>query len=232
MGREQRPIVKLWGMPGKPASGSSRDGIVAIIQKETPVTDESKPIETKEHLLIAVFDEEKKARHIVEQLMDRGFSMDMISILGRVHAAGDDVLGIYYKYGGDRIEAWAKQGALWGAIWGFLAGAAGMFILPGVGAVLAAGPIAEAIIGALGGAAVGGAAMSGAAAATHLATAMHGIGIPAEKLDHLHSQVEEGHYLVVLRMAADQVLEWENILLMSGPKELMEFPYYGFKDLI
>jgi hypothetical protein len=196
------------------------------------MTDDNKPIETKERLLVGVFEDEAKAQRSIEQLMDRGFSMDMISILGRVHAAGDDVLGVYYKHGDDRIKAWAKQGALWGAIWGFLAGATGMFILPGIGAVLAAGPIAEAIIGALGGAAVAGAAMTGAAAATHLATALHGIGIPEEKLEHLHGEIEAGHYLLVLRQATHQTEEWRSILQMSGPKEVMEFPYFGIKDLV
>lgn len=193
---------------------------------------ESKAGETKEILLVGVYDDEAKAQRIIEQFMAREFAMDMISVLGRVHASGDDVLGIYHRSTGRRIEAWAKQGALWGAIWGLLAGAAGMFILPGVGPVLAAGPIAEAIVGALGGAAVGGAAMSGAAAATHLTTAMHRLGIPEQKLDHLHRAIEDGRCLLVLRMARDSAPKWAILLQQSGPTEIMEMSYTSIKDFV
>lgn len=188
--------------------------------------------ETKEAILIGVYDDEAKAQRALEQFMAKGFAMDRMSVLGRVHAVGDDVLGIYHRKAGERIEAWAKQGALWGAIWGLFAGAAGMFIFPGVGPVLAAGPIVEAIVGALGGSAVGGAAMTGAAAATHLATAMHRIGIPEEMLDHLHRAIEEGRYLLLLRGATDQVQEWKGILGWSGAGETVELPYTGIKDFV
>ncbi len=188
--------------------------------------------ETKETILIGVYDDETRARRAVEQLMNKGFAMDMLSVLGRVHAAGDDVLGIYHTGMGERIEAWAKQGALWGALWGLLAGAAGMFVLPGIGPILAAGPIVEAIVGVLGGAAVGGAAMTGAAAVTHLATAMHRMGIPEEKLDYLHRAIEEGHYLLLLRGATGQVREWRGVLGWNGASEIMELPYIGVKDLV
>jgi hypothetical protein len=187
---------------------------------------------TKEVLLVAVYDDEAKAQRAVERMIAHDFPMDMISVLGRVHAAGDDVLGIYHRSPGERIEAWAKQGALWGAIWGALAGAAGMFILPGVGAVLAAGPVAEAIVGALGGAAVAGAAMSGAAAASQLASALHRIGIPEAELDQLHRAIEDGRYLLVVRTARSEAQPWKNLLQWSGLVELKELPYTGIKDLV
>ena len=67
---------------------------------------------TKEILLVAIYDNEAKAQRVVEQMIEHEFPMDMISMLGRVHASGDDVLGIYHRSTGERIEAWAKQGAL------------------------------------------------------------------------------------------------------------------------
>lgn len=187
---------------------------------------------TKEAILISVYGNEAKAQRALEKLMAKGFPMDMISVLGRVHAAGDDVLGIYHRNEGERVEAWAKQGALWGALWGLFAGAAGMFIFPGVGPVLAAGPIVEAIIGALGGAAVGGAVMTGAAEVTHLATAMHRIGIPEEMLEHLHRDIEEGRYLLLLRGARSELQEWRGILGWSDAEETVELPYTGIQDLV
>lgn len=190
------------------------------------------PGNTKEAILISVYSNEAKAQRALEKLMDKGFPMDMISVLGRVHASGDDVLGIYHRTEGSRVEAWATQGALWGALWGLFVGATGMFIFPGLGPVLAAGPIVEAIIGALGGAAVGGAVMTGAAELTHLATAMHRIGIPEEKLEHLHRAIEDGRYLLLLRGSRSELQEWRGILGWTDAEETLELPYTGIQDLV
>ncbi len=196
------------------------------------MTNQDIPSATKERILVAVYHDEAKAQRAIERLIDRGFPMDMMSVLGRVHASGDDVLGIYHLTAGERVRAWAKQGAIWGGIWGLLAGAAGMFILPGIGAVLAAGPIVETLVGAIGGAAVGSAAMTGAAAATRLATAMHRIGIPEQQLVGLHREIENGKYLVLLRTASGETQEWKAILAWDAEGELMELPYTGIKDLV
>lgn len=190
---------------------------------------------TREVILVAVYDDENHAQRAIERLRDKGVALDMVSILGRVHPSGDDVLGIYYTGTSDRVQAWAKQGALWGALWGLLAGASAMFVMPVVGPVFAAGPIVEAIIAALGGGvvgaavggSVGGAAMAGAAAMTHLATVMHRMGIPPEKLDHLHRAIEEGHFVLLLREATDQAKPWLDTLHFSGAMEVMELPFHS-----
>lgn len=176
-------------------------------------------------ILVAVYDDEVHAQHAIEQLRDKGVALDMLSVLGRVHASGDDVLGIYYSGMGSRVEAWARQGALWGAVWGLLAGAAAMFVLPVVGPVFAAGPIVETIVATLGGGAVGGAAMAGAATLTHLASIMHRTGIPQDKLDHLHQAIVDGHFVLLLREAADQILPWLEVLRQSDAREIIELPY-------
>ena len=93
--------------------------------------------------------------------------MDLISVLGKLHASGDDTLGIYHMNAGDRMKVWGKQGVFWGGLWGMIAGAAGLFMIPGVGAVAAA-------------------AMGGAAALSQLAVAYHRAGIPEEKIKSLH----------------------------------------------
>ncbi len=191
-------------------------------------------------ILVAVYDDEAKAQHAIEQLRDKGVAMDMLSVLGRVHPSGDDVLGIYYTGMGSRVEAWARQGALWGAAWGLLAGAAAMFVMPVVGPIFAAGPIVETIVATLGGGlagaaaggAVGSAGMAGAAALTHLASAMHRTGIPQNQLDHLHQSIVDGHFVLLLREAADQVQPWLDVLRRSEAREVMELPYKGFAEAL
>lgn len=186
-----------------------------------------------EIILTAVYDDEAKAQRTIEQLRDRGVALDMLSVLGRVHPSGDDVLGIYYSGMGDRVQAWARQGAAWGALWGLLAGAAAMFVMPGLGPIFAAGPIVESIVAALGGGvagaalggSLGGAAMAGAAAMTHMATVMHRMGIPPEQLDHLHQAIVDGHFVLLLRAAADQTQPWLDIMGRSATGTVAALPY-------
>jgi hypothetical protein len=191
-------------------------------------------------ILVAICDDEAKAQHAVEKLSDKGVALDMLSVLGRVHASGDDVLGIYYTSMGSRVEAWAKQGALWGALWGLLAGAAAMFVLPVVGPIFAAGPIVDIIVatlgggitGAAGGGAVAGAGMAGAAALTHLAAVMRRMGIPHDQLDYLHQAIVEGHFVLLLREAADQIQPWLDVLRRSEAKEVLELPYKSLVEAL
>ncbi len=191
-------------------------------------------------ILVAVYDDEAKAQHAIEQLRDQGVALDMLSVLGRVHASGDDVLGIYYTGMGSRVEAWAKQGALWGALWGVLAGAAAMFVMPVVGPIFAAGPIVETIVATLGGGiagaaaggAMGSAGMAGAAAVTHLASVMHRMGIPQDKLDYLHQAIVDGHFVLLLREAADQIQPWLDVISQSEAKEVMELPYKSLVEAL
>lgn len=191
-------------------------------------------------ILVAVYDDEARAQHAIEQLRDNGVALDMLSVLGRVHASGDDVLGIYYTGMGARVQAWAKQGALWGVLWGVLAGAAALFVMPVVGPIFAAGPIVETIVATLGGGiagaaaggAIGGAGMAGAAALTHLASVMHRMGIPQDQLDHLHQAIVEGHFVLLLRETADQIQPWLDVIRQSDAKEVMELPYKSLVEAL
>ena len=57
----------------------------------------------------------------------------------------EDVVGFYNT--GDRMMYWGKMGAFWGGLWGMLFGAA-FLVIPGIGPIIAAGPIVAWIIGA------------------------------------------------------------------------------------
>ena len=121
-----------------------------------------------------------------------------------------------------------------------LVGAAAMFVMPVVGPIFAAGPIVETIVATLGGGlagaatggALGGAGLAGAAALTHLASAMHRAGIPQDQLDHLHQAIVEGHFVLLLREASDQVQPWLNVLRQSEAREVVELPYKSFVEAL
>lgn len=181
----------------------------------------------KNRVLIAVFPDEVKATSVVRRLIDKNYPMDLISVLGRIHPMGDDTLGIYTLNARERMKAWGKKGVAWGGLWGMLAGAAGVFLIPGIGAVAAAGYIVEVIAG---GAIVGGATMAGTAALSQLAIAFHRSGIPEETIQALHKGIEDGKYVLMLRGAETELPRWHEELEAEGPLEILDLPYTRLID--
>lgn len=188
--------------------------------------------EDAQKIVVAAYQATDAARRVVERLVERDFPMDMVSVLGKADASGDDVLGIYYPGVGRRMKAWGTMGALWGGLWGLLAGAAGMFLISGVGPVLAAGPVVEALVGAVAGAALTGGAMTGAAALSQLGVALHRMGVPPEKLEQLRDGIAEGHTVVLLRTDAGEVDRWRGVLEWAAPVAVEVFPFRRLADLI
>jgi hypothetical protein len=133
----------------------------------------------------AVFANRDNAQTVVEEMIAHDFPMDQVSILHKAGGQGDDFIGIAYTDEKERFKVWGAAGAFWGSLCGLLAGAAGMLLLPGIGPVLIAGPLLEAIVGA----AVGAGLMTTGAAVTHLTIALRRLGIPDDKLAILHQAV-------------------------------------------
>jgi len=185
------------------------------------------PWREKNRVLVAVYPDEIGTEAVVKQLIDKDCQMDLISVLGKVHAIGDDTLGIYHLKVGDRIKAWGKQGIFWGGLWGILAGAAGLFMIPGVGTVAAAGYIVEAIAG---GAMLGASAMGSAAALSQLAVAYHRAGIPETKIESLHKAIVEGKYVLMVRGASSELDQWREIIESGNPLEVNDLPYSRIID--
>jgi hypothetical protein len=188
---------------------------------------ERPPWREKNRILIAIYPDEVHARTVVQHLIDSDFQMDMISVLGSIHAMGDDTLGIYTLNAADRMKTWGRKGVVWGGVWGALAGAAGLFLVPGLGAVAAAGYIVETIAG---GVAVGAGAMAGAAALSQIAIAFHRAGVPEDRIHALHEAIREGKYLVMLRGAESTMPKWRVELEASRPLEIHDLPYARLTD--
>jgi uncharacterized membrane protein len=180
---------------------------------------------SNEQALLAIFDDEEKAEAVVRELIENDFPMDMISLLGKAQKSGDDPLGIYHTNVRERAKGWGEMGAFWGGVWGLLTGAAGMFLVPGLGAILVAGPVVHAIAGAVVGAGVGGGVLAGAAAVSQLTVAMHRLGVPEDKLEDLHEAVKRGEYVVLLRVSLTDANRWDRTLANAGARDTMLFPY-------
>src|SRR5246127_5912714 len=103
--------------------------------------------------VIAAYDSHSAADDAVKELQKAGFDMKKLSVVGKDYHTDEHVVGYYNA--GERMKHWGKLGAFWGGLWGLLFGAA-FFWVPGIGPVLVAGPLAAALVSALGGAVVGG----------------------------------------------------------------------------
>ena len=113
----------------------------------------------------AVFAEHSGAEKAVKELKDGGFDIKKLSIVGTDYHSEENVVGFYNT--GDRMMYWGKAGAFWGGLWGLLFGSA-FFLIPGLGPIIAAGPVVTWIIAALEGAEHGVAFASGSAASAAL----------------------------------------------------------------
>ncbi len=176
-------------------------------------------------ILLAFFQQEETVQAVLDHLVEDDFPLDQISLLARVGSTGDDPLGVYYANAEERIKGWGKLGAIWG---GLLGGMVGMFIMPGLGPLMIAGPLIEGLLGA----GVGGALGVGGAALSELSVAIHRMGIPTENLKEIEEHIESGHYVLALIVDRGQAAKWE--LLMGGfhPIGQHRFPYLGIRDAL
>jgi len=152
--------------------------------------------------VVALFDQHTQAEEAVKQLQHAGFDMKTLSIVGEAYHTEENVVGYYTT--GDRMKFWGKNGAFWGGLWGLLFGSA-FFMIPGIGPVIAAGPIVAWIVGALEGAVVvGGLSAIGAG--------LYSVGIPEKSILRYETALKAGTFLLVVHGTRDEVTRAETIL--------------------
>jgi hypothetical protein len=172
----------------------------------------------KEHFLAALYEDETHATRAVETLSeDDAVPLDQMSVLARVGAPGDDLLGLLHAGPRERMRAWAGRGAAWGGLLGLLAGATGLVFIPGAGHVMAVGPAANALArGAAGAVAFGGRAGI-AAGVAQLTAALQRRGLPADSVRRLREAIDRGRYIVLLRAPEAQLPVLRRRLEKSRP---------------
>jgi hypothetical protein len=163
----------------------------------------------QQNSVIALFDQHVQAEAAVKELQEGGYDMKTLSIVGKGYHTDEDVVGYYTS--GDRMVYWGKYGAFWGGIWGLLFGSA-MFMIPGVGPFLAAGPIIGWIMGALEGAViVGGLGAIGAG--------LYSIGIPKKSVLKYETSLKAGQYLLIVHGTIDEVTRAKELLGSTAASE-------------
>ncbi|NHM31563.1 general stress protein [Bacillus sp. C11] len=139
-----------------------------------------------EKRIVGVYNNGHEAVEAIEDLKRQGYDRDDISVVAKDHS---DVEMINDETGTKTEEGMATgaaTGGVLGGLAGFLAGV-GALAIPGVGPILAAGPIAATLTGAAVGAGAGG-----------LAGALIGMGIPEDEANRYENDVKSGKILVMV----------------------------------
>jgi len=167
--------------------------------------------------VVGLFDDFAEAQTVVQDLVNAGFSRNDISIAANQTAAGDGTTGTTTGTGeGHAVGKDATIGAGIGGAVGLLVGL-GALAIPGIGPVLAAGPLAAAL-GITAGSTVTGALIGGAGGA--LVGALTHIGVPKEHAEYYSEGVRRGGTLVTVNAPDNQAEEAVNILNGHGAVDI------------
>jgi uncharacterized membrane protein len=132
-----------------------------------------------------------QAEQIVERLQTSGFPADEISILLPDTEGKHDIGHVKATKAPEGATTGAAAGGVTGGVIGLLAGI-GALAIPGVGPLIAAGPI----MAALSGAAVGGTAGG-------LVGGLVGLGIPEIEAKRYEEKLKAGNYLIAVHTRND-----------------------------
>ena len=151
--------------------------------------------------VIGVFSHEDSAKKAVQDLRNSGFDTNEISIIARDRQrdAGGAMMG-----GGNSVGSGVTTGGALGGLAGLAVGA-GALAIPGIGPLMAAGPLA----GAISGAATGG-----------IAGGLIDWGIPANRSDYYEGKVREGRILATVRTGDEKVDQAALILRNNGASDV------------
>lgn len=151
--------------------------------------------------VVGVFEEKEQAEKAVRQLQEEGYTEQEISIV----AKGDQQQG--GRMGADMSEGVAWGGAL-GGIVGLMAGV-GALAIPGLGPLVAAGPLAATLSGA----ATGG-----------LAGGLLDMGIPEDRGNVYENEVRQGRILCTVEVEDGEEEQVEDLLRDCGAREVENHP--------
>jgi uncharacterized membrane protein len=152
--------------------------------------------------VVAIYETHAQAEHAIKELQESGVDMKSLSIAGKDTHTDEHVVGYYNA--GDRMKHWGKVGAFWGGFWGLLFGS-GLFLIPGLGPILVAGPLVAWIIAGLEGAVV----VGGVSA---LGAGLVSIGIPKDSVLKYEVALKTDKYLLVVHGTEDAVDNAKNII--------------------
>jgi len=160
--------------------------------------------------VVAVYATHTEADQAVKELQRGGIDLRKLSIIGKGYHTDEHAIGYYNT--GDRMKYWGKAGAFWGGFWGLLFGSA-FFMIPGLGPILAAGPVVAWIVAALEGAAV----VGGVSA---LGAGLYSMGIPKDSVVKYEAALKTDQFLLIVHGTAAEVAQAKDIIETTHPAQL------------
>lgn len=147
--------------------------------------------------VIGVFNTREQAEKTIVTMRQQGFKDNEISIVSKKeNIENNNNEGIRF----DSIADGTTTGGILGGIAGLLA-SAGALAIPGIGPIVAAGPIAAMLTGAVGGGIAGG---------------LIDMGIPAAESRRYEEEVKKGGILVVAQSDKNKANDAANIMRANG----------------
>ncbi|HZK19000.1 MAG TPA: hypothetical protein VFD15_06770 [Clostridia bacterium] len=161
--------------------------------------------------VLGIFDNRQKAERAIKQLRERGFEKE-ISVIAKDEGGNvrdtefaqdfteSDAQASEQMFGGDDISDGSTTGGVLGGLAGLALGA-GAIAIPGIGPIVAAGPIAGMLTGIAGGGVAG---------------ALVDLGIPEERGQFFEDRVKQGDVLVSVQSDSRKADEAEKLLEELG----------------
>ena len=157
--------------------------------------------------VVAIYQSHSGAENAVKELQRGGIDMHKLSIVGKGNHTDEQVVGYYNA--GDRMKYWGKLGAFWGGFWALLFGSA-VFVVPGLGPILAAGPVVAWIVAGLEGAVEVGALGA-------LGAGLYSIGIPKDSVVKYEAALKTDQFLLIVHGTAAEVGQARDIIKTTHP---------------
>jgi len=168
--------------------------------------------------VVAVYRSHTEADQALKELQSGGVDMRKLSIVGKGYHTEEHAVGYYNA--GDRMKYWGKVGAFWGGFWALLFGSA-IFMIPGLGPILAAGPVVAWIVAGLEGAVeVGALGVLGAG--------LFSMGIPKDSIVKYETALKTDQFLLIANGTAEEVAKAKDILATTHP---VSFSTHGSEAL-
>ncbi len=156
-------------------------------------------------VVVGTFDSRDQAERSVQELRNKGFDRE-ISVVARDEHQGDSS-ELSMRGDTDSTMDGISTGGVLGGIAGLAVGA-GALVIPGIGPLIAAGPIAGLLSGAITGGIAGG---------------LIDWGVPAEESRHYEEDVRQGKTLVSVHSSSAKLDDAAHILRQHGANNVKTY---------
>jgi hypothetical protein len=156
-------------------------------------------------LVLALFPTSAAAAIAARALHERGISRDQISVVSRSHDEEGALAAQMDATPGADIED-SRPAARLGELGAHVLAAIAV-VLPGIGPIVTAGPLAAGLGEAAGHVAGG------------LASTLKAAGVPGPRAEEMQAAVEHGSVLLAVHASPDQVASIREALASAGPRE-------------